>query len=327
FLSLQGLEIIFDNSKVFLDTTAIKTFAQKKYPNFEVSFKQNTELANSIQLTIRSKVLAELEDKLHRRWVMFVSESSFFVLMILIGIFQIYKSFKTEVELNKRQQNFLLSITHELKSPLASIKLYLETILFRDLKKEQISQFVSNSLIDIERLNDLVENMLIAAKIENNAYTYPKENFNLSETVNESVEKFRKILPENAELTEKIQGEIIFLGDKFTLTSVLANLLENALKYSGKNAKITIELFTEEKGIALVVSDNGVGIPKNEKNKIFEKFYRIGNEKTRSTKGTGLGLYIVKEVVKEHEGKIFVCNNFPEGTVFKVVFPKNKGIL
>ncbi|KAA3600386.1 MAG: sensor histidine kinase [Calditrichaeota bacterium] len=305
-----------------IDTSKITAFIENQYPKFEFIFLEEGNIYNSIDLKIKPSVTEKFEDKLHRRWVMFISESSFFVIMILLGIFQIYRSFKSEVDLNSQQKNFLLSITHELKSPLASIKLYLETILKRDLSKEQISEFATSSVKDIDRLNDLVENMLIATKIENQAYTYPKNEINLSVVLQEIIEKFEKSLPETASLKTKIDEGIKIFGDVFTLKIVFLNLLENALKYSGKNAEIKINLEQLGSNIFIKISDNGVGIPEKEQSKVFGKFYRIGNEKTRTTKGTGLGLYIVKEVVERHSGKIQIEPNEPKGTIFNLTFSK-----
>jgi two-component system, OmpR family, phosphate regulon sensor histidine kinase PhoR len=109
---------------------------------------------------------------------MIVGESAVFIFIFIVGVYYMHKAIKGERKLHRQQKNFLLSVTHELKSPLASIKLYLETILKRDLDPAQQNSFLKNSLKDIERLDDLVENMLIATKIENQSYTFPKEQFN-----------------------------------------------------------------------------------------------------------------------------------------------------
>lgn len=312
----------FNSAPDKIDSSQITAFIETQYPNFELIFTNEENIYNSIDLKIKSSVTEKFEEKLNRRWVMFVSESSFFVIMILLGIFQIYRSFKAEVELNSQQKNFLLSITHELKSPLASIKLYLETILKRDLSKKQISEFAISSIKDIDRLNDLVENMLIATKIENQAYTYPKKEINLSEILNEIILKFEKILPKTASLKTDIENEIKMFGDVFTLKIVFLNLLENALKYSGKSAEISVSLEQKNSNILVKISDNGVGISPKEQSKVFDKFYRIGSEKTRTTKGTGLGLYIVKEVVEKHSGKIQISQNEPKGSIFTLTFSK-----
>ncbi|UKJ06907.1 sensor histidine kinase [Solitalea lacus] len=250
---------------------------------------------------------------------MVIGEFSVFVIILLWGAFSIKKAIQEEIALSRRQKNFLLSVTHELKSPLASIKLYLQTILKRDLDKEKQNAFISNSLMDIERLDDLVENMLMATKIENNSYSYPKEEFNLSKAVQEVVQRHQNTLQKRV-VKASIAPDIRMLGDEFTIDLVVSNLIENAVKYSEEGSEISIELFPKNNKTILKVNDQGVGIPDDEKPKIFDKFYRIGLEDTRKTKGTGLGLFIVKQVLDNHGALIYVKNNKPHGTVFEVVF-------
>ena len=250
---------------------------------------------------------------------MVAGEFSVFLILVLLGAYSIKKAIQEEIALNKQQRNFLLSVTHELKSPLASIKLYLQTILKRDLDKEKQQSFIRNSLMDIERLDDLVENMLMATKIENNSYSYPKERFNFSETVQQVVDRHQNILQKRV-VKANIAENVNLVGDKFTLELVITNLIENAVKYSGDNSEINIELFRKDNHVILNVNDQGVGIPDAEKSKIFDKFYRIGLEDTRKTKGTGLGLFIVKQVLDNHGASILVKDNQPQGSVFEVVF-------
>jgi signal transduction histidine kinase len=109
--------------------------------------------------------------------------------------------------------------------------------------------------------------------------------------------------------------------EKFAYSSVIQNLVENAIKYSNESANIEVSLYQNNDSVVLEVKDNGIGIPERERSNIFKKFYRIGNEETRTTKGTGLGLFIVKRVVDLHGGKIFVSENKPKGTVVKIILP------
>lgn len=250
---------------------------------------------------------------------MVIGEFSVFVIILFWGAFSLKRLIQEEIALNRRQKNFLLSVTHELKSPLASIKLYLQTILKRDLDKEKQQGFIRNSLLDIERLDDLVENMLMATKIENNSYSYPKESFNLSEAVQQVVERHQNILQKRI-VKSSVTSDILMTGDRFTILLVVSNLLENAVKYSAEGTEINIELFKRNNRIILKVNDQGVGIPDEEKPKIFDKFYRIGQEDTRKTKGTGLGLFIVKQVLDNHGATIKVRNNQPVGSEFEVTF-------
>lgn len=256
------------------------------------------------------------------RIAMILGELSVFIVVFSVGAYFLQKSINSERRLHQQQKNFLLSVTHELKSPLASIKLYLQTIQKRDLDREQQLNFVGKCLIDIERLNDMVENMLIASRIDNSSYTFPKEKFNLSELVQTIVNRLQinKCDCNQQVIAAEVDPGIEIVGDKFALSSMINNLVENAIKYSGPCEVVEVKLRRKEQSVHLMVADHGIGIADAEKPRIFEKFYRVGNEDTRNTKGTGLGLFIVKHVLDKHEATIKVRDNNPSGSVFEVVF-------
>lgn len=254
---------------------------------------------------------------------MILSEGLMFITVFLIGAFQFHKAVNKERTLHEQKKNFLLSVTHELKSPLASIKLYLETIQKRSsLSKEQIGDFIGKCLLDVDRLNDMVENMLLASKIENRSYTFPKQEFNLSVLVDGIVNRLQinKCDLQQQLINAEIEPQIQITGDKFALTSVITNLIENAVKYSKPCEMVDVKLYSKNGKICFEVADHGIGIPDAEKSRIFERFYRVGSEETRNTKGTGLGLYIVKQVLDKHQASIQVKDNEPAGSIFEVVF-------
>ncbi|AMR34497.1 two-component sensor histidine kinase [Mucilaginibacter sp. PAMC 26640] len=257
-----------------------------------------------------------------RRFAMIMGEGSMFVIVFLTGAFYMHKSLAKERKLMEQKKNFLLSVTHELKSPLASIKILLQTIQKRDLSKAQILDFIDKSLLDVERLDDMVENMLLASKIENRSYSFPKAEFNLSVLVDSIVNRLQitKCDCNQQIINAEIEPKIEITGDKFALTSVVTNLVENAVKYSKPCMAVDVKLFSKDGKVYFQVADHGIGIADNEKTRIFDKFYRVGSEDTRNTKGTGLGLYIVKEVLDKHQASIRVKDNRPEGSVFEVVF-------
>lgn len=256
------------------------------------------------------------------RMGMIMGEGMMFGLVFLVGAFYLHKSFNREKKLQEQKKNFLLSVTHELKSPLASIKLLLQTIQKRDLTKAQIQDFIGKSLLDIERLDDMVENMLLAAKIENSSYSFPKAKFSLSVLVDSVVNRLQitKCDGNQQIINAEIEPKIEMTGDKFALTSVVTNLIENAIKYSKPCEAVEVKLFLKDGRIHFQVADHGIGIADDEKGRIFDRFYRVGSEDTRNTKGTGLGLYIVKQVLDKHEASIKVKDNRPAGSIFEVVF-------
>lgn len=257
------------------------------------------------------------------RKTMILGEGAVFILLFFTGAYQLQKTLRKEQKLHEQQKNFLLSVTHELKSPLASIKLYLQTILKRNLDKEQMHSFLNNSLKDIERLDDLVENMLIATRIDNHSYSFPKEEFDLSEVVSKVASRLQIHTCSSQIIKLDVEPAVFVTGDKFALTLVVSNLIENAVKYSPPCEEIKVGLRKAANGVSFTVADKGIGIQDEEKARIFDKFYRVGSEDTRKTKGTGLGLYIVKQVLDKHLALIKVKNNRPAGSIFEVTFNSN----
>lgn len=255
-----------------------------------------------------------------KRMPMILGEGSVFLIILLVGIYFFQRTIKKESEFHQQQQNFLLSVTHELKSPLAAIKLVLQTLVKRDLTKDKRDQLIGNSIEDVGRLDDLVENMLLATRIENNSYSYPKELFDFSELVKSIFDRAIITSENTRNFQQLIEENISIMGDRFALGSLINNILENAIKYSPTGAAIQVQLYQQSNKIFFIVADQGVGIPTSERQKIFQKFYRSGNELTRKNKGTGLGLFIVAQVAKNHQAKVLVSNNQPKGTIFEIVF-------
>lgn len=255
------------------------------------------------------------------RKAMIIGEGIFFMLIFVVGALRLKRAFVREHKIQKQQQNFLLAVTHELKSPLASIKLAVQTILKRSLSEEQRNQFLSNSLKDIERLDDLVGNVLIATKLENLRYNFPKEDIDLSELVQSVAGRLQIHSCTTQVIKTDLEQGLQIDGDRFAITNVVTNLIENAIKYSPPCAHVSVALVKEGGHVVFRVADHGIGISDSEKKLIFNKFYRVGSEDTRKTKGTGLGLYIVKTVLERHRAQIRVKDNTPSGSIFEVLFP------
>lgn len=270
-----------------------------------------------------SQSYLDLTKKYKRQEWMIFGEASVFIISLVIGIWLINRGYNKEIEIADQRRNFLLSITHELKSPIASIRLVLETFLKRKLSPEQAEKLGNNAINDSERLNELVNNLLLAAKLEA-AYQPHLEPLQLDELTEDLVEKMNEKFP-NVQIEQNIDSGIPSMnGDKMGLVSVITNLIENAIKYNTTPTPTIKVTLKEEKGaLNMIFADNGIGISEKEKKKIFQRFYRVGNEDTRTTKGTGLGLYIVDQIVKGHLGKIKVSDNEPQGTIFNITFPKN----
>ncbi len=280
------------------------------------------QLIDSEDAFLRSVPYQELRREYKRQEWMIFGEAAVFVISLVIGVWLINRGYNKEINSAEQRRNFLLSITHELKSPIASIQLVLETIIKRQLPKAQVDQLSTNALKDNERLNTLVNNLLLAAKVEN-AYHPVFEDIDFKELIEEITNKLKSKYP-NVDFHIQTESDIPSIhGDRMGLTSVVLNLMENGIKYSTKNPSISVKLFQRKEKIYLEVADQGVGIADKEKKKIFEKFYRVGNEDIRRTKGTGLGLYIVNKIVTAHLGKITVTDNRPSGSIFSITLPVN----
>ncbi len=276
---------------------------------------------SSVEEFRASPIFQELTQEYKRQEWMILGEAIVFVFSLVIGVWLINRSYNREVLAAEQKRNFLLSITHELKSPIASIKLVLETLLKRDLPKEKQTLLSKNALKDTERLHSLVNDLLLAAKLEVTYQPNP-ENLNVSLIVRETIEKLSVKYP-RAEITIQLADEDVYVqADRLGINSIVINLIENAIKYSFAEPKVMVKLNPSNEKIQFTVADQGIGINDNDKKKVFDRFYRVGNEDTRQTKGTGLGLYIVHEIVKAHRGTIKIKDNVPKGSIFLVDLPK-----
>ena len=264
----------------------------------------------------------ELRDAYKRQEWMILGEASVFVLSLLIGIIFINRGYHKEILAAKQSSNFLLSITHELKSPIASIRLGFETLQRKKLSEEQSLVLLKNGINDTDRLNNLVSDLLLSARLES-TYQLNTELFSLEILIDECVQLLKQKFPSAIIKVNLIQEIPEILADYSAIRSVIINLLENAVKYSDSFPEINIGLTSNNERCNIEISDKGIGIDQSERKKIFEKFYRVGNEDQRKTKGTGLGLYIVDQIVRAHNGSITVSSNQPKGTIFNVFLPFN----
>jgi signal transduction histidine kinase len=268
----------------------------------------------------QSKRYLNLKKQYRRQEWMILGETVVFVIILLVGMWLINRAYHREMQTSKQQRNFLLSITHELKSPIASIRLVLDTFTKRTLPKEKLDQLSRSGLQETERLHKLVNDLLLSARLES-AYQVQTDKINLRELFQDVIYRLEPRYPQIEFHLEEDFPLTDLEGDRLGMTSVAFNLLENAAKYSEGPTPVIIRISREGKEVRLDVEDQGRGIPDKEKKRIFEKFYRVGNEDTRKTKGTGLGLYIVKEVVEAHHGTIKVLDNQPRGTLFSIRLP------
>ncbi len=254
-----------------------------------------------------------------RKTAQYLGEGISFFAVILVGAVFIYQTTKKQIKFAQQQQNFMMAVTHELKTPIAITQLNLETIQKRKLEPEKHDKIIANSLLEVNRLNNLCNNILWASQLDAGAYGARKEEINLTDIVFGCVEDFEKRYS-TRKLVSTIDEGIYLNSDILMMQILVNNLLENAVKYSPKEKNIEVELKQKDNKIFFLVRDEGIGIADDEKRKVFEKFYRSGSEETRKTKGTGLGLYLCNRIVKNHKGAIVITDNKPAGSIFTVTF-------
>jgi two-component system phosphate regulon sensor histidine kinase PhoR len=308
-----------------------------KQSNELISVKQNLAALSSSDNTVIMGEINALEHKKALRLYMTVGEGTVFLFILLFGVNQVRKSMKKENELATQQNNFILSVSHELKTPIASTKLQLQTLLKHELDREKQIQLLNNALKETDRLHKLVDNVLLVTQVENKNTATDLKTINLSELIEDTVGRYFEMYIENKWLKLNVAPNTFIQGDKELLPSLIINLIENAIKYSYETLDVTLNLKTDisthfdklsgvssitSNQVLLEVVDSGCGINDSEKQKIFEKFYRSGNEETRKTKGTGIGLFIVKQICNMHQAAIIVNDNKPCGSRFKISFDK-----
>ena len=206
-----------------------------------------------------------------KKWMLF-GEGSVFILILLLGVLFILRAFKFERELSRQQENFVLSITHELKTPISSVKLYLQTLQKRELDLEKRNEIYDRSLTEINRLDGLVSNLLLTRSIENATFFMNKQPVELSNFIQSKIELLRKSVLKDLSIQLNLD-EIVLNIDTIGFESILINLLENAAKYSPKNSTIHIQLSDNNNHVLLLIKDEGIGIEKSKREKVFSKFY------------------------------------------------------
>ena len=246
----------------------------------------------------------------------YLGEGITFLAIILIGAGVVYTALRRTQLLSKQQHNFMLSITHELKSPIAAIKLNLETINKRKLSEEQLRTLLNRSVKETNRLNDLCNNLLLASQLESAQFKPAADRINFTAVVKEELEQY--IDRNTHAFLLDIKQDSFIVGDRTLWKLVVSNLIENACKYSEPDSLITVRLNRTDDQWVLQVADRGTGIKDEEKSKIFQKFYRVGSEESRNTKGTGLGLFIIAQIVDRNKGNIVVRDNEPKGSIFEI---------
>ncbi|MGF2413669.1 sensor histidine kinase [Ferruginibacter sp.] len=252
-----------------------------------------------------------------RKTAQYIGEGVTFFILIAAGAAFVFRAVRKQLKISQQQQNFMMALTHELKTPIAVTKLNLETLQKRKLEESQQQRIIQNTIQEANRLNSLCNNMLLSSQIEANNFLISNEDINLSELTIGCVQDFVTRYPQRI-IQTTIQEQVYTDGDQLLLQMAVNNLIENAIKYSPKESIITVVLAEDKNAITLHVKDEGKGIADEEKKNVFVKFYRIGNAATKAAKGTGLGLFLTKRILQQHNGNISVTDNYPTGSIFTI---------
>lgn len=262
------------------------------------------------------------DNTITKRIIMIIGEGSVFLVLLLFGLWKIKRSIKKEIQMARQQNNFMLSVTHELKTPLAATKLYLQTIQKHKLSEEKQGELIQKALDESNRLENLVEQILTASRLEQQAMPRLITSISLKEFLTNliSIQQRRFHIALHINDFEDITLET----DPLILTYILNNLIENAYKYGYTDRGLDISVIKDEQLVSIQVRDYGKGIPVDLQNLLFKKFNRLENEETRTTKGTGLGLFIARESARTLGGNLRLVKVDGPGACFEIQMPYDK---
>ena len=255
-------------------------------------------------------------------------EGCFLMLLILAGVYVIFVYWNKQNRLNQMQSNFVASVSHELKSPLASIQLYLETLKYQDVFSEERKDFVETMLTDTNRLSELIDNILQSSKADPTSMALQFQPVNLEVFLAEVIKGYKRQLEEKKCFVNLRQEHSPTLNvDPKALRMVFNNLISNAIRYSPVGSTLTINLHKTGKYWGVDFEDQGFGFEKKDMKKIFRKFYRVQNTDTQNIEGAGLGLFISSEIVKNHKGRLKVSSpGRGKGSLFSVLLPVSREV-
>ena len=259
----------------------------------------------------RHQELKELAARYQAEWLpektdwLILAEGIVLLVAILVGTYVIFLYWRRQAALNRAQRNFINQVTHELKSPLASIQLHLETIEMRQPAPQQLQKFVKVMQGDTERLHGLINNLLTAGQLEHKSGNLNLRLGDLSQAIEAYLQRESSGFPKQGQLRWNIEPGLIAKFDGEILDTALRNLLENSILYAEGPPKVEVSLKRENKMAHLSVADQGCGIESNYHKKVFRMFYRV-RRGDRTIRGSGLGLFIVRNVIRLHGGKVWL---------------------
>jgi len=276
-----------------------------------------------IQIKLENENL--ISDLVRRRGWIYGIASILLLVAMMLGVALILRDISREKHLARLRADFISNVTHELKTPLTSIRMYAESILMGRIKSVSAqNDYLSVVVNESERLKRMINNILEFSKMEKHKQEYHPVETKLSDILQKAINDMNYWLEEKGfKISFEIEGDIIVNVDPDKLHQVYTNLLSNAIKYSGDSRNIFIRLFRNTNEVITEIADEGIGIAKEDQEKVFEEFYRVDRQESGDITGTGLGLTVAREIVEGHGGKIYVESEIGKGSKFIVILPMN----
>ncbi len=273
-----------------------------------------------IQVSLKNENI--IDESVFKRKITYGIGLFLFLGTMVLGLYLLIQDVNREKRMTQLRADFVSNVTHELKTPLTSINMFAEAMNMRqDNLDSKQKKYTTIIVKESEKLKRMINNILEFSKKENNELSYKLKRSNLTDIVNSTIKEMNYFLEIN-----KIDVHLNIAPDIYAniypegIKQALSNLISNAIKYSSKNKKLNIQLFKKEKEIFIEVEDFGIGIKKDQQDRIFEKFYRVNSNDNETVSGTGLGLTVAKDIIEEQHGKLLVESTFGTGSKFTIVF-------
>lgn len=299
----------------------ITLFVNNNYHDFKTLITYDTSKnVATVQISIKPEVLKSLDLRLDRKSTAWLGEGVVIGLITLIIILAMYIYIDRILRFNLQKTNFMMAVTHELKTPIAAAKLAIETVI-RNKNIEAQDRVLEISKKNIDRLSGMMERVLLATQFENSLPVAQKKWESCSDIIQKSLIDCQFTDEQILKISLVIPSNFLIYCDSYMMKIAFINLFTNSIKYSEPNGvNVNVSSIINNEHCQILISDQGIGIPMIERTRIFEKFYRVGNEKTRSRSGSGLGLYLVKQILQLHDARIEVRANNPKGSTFVINF-------